>query len=154
MPGRGKHAPLSVPAGGQVPLSCLRFAFLRIPMGRAGSAAYPSSRAQSQLTSRALGLPLAPSGAHCENPSAARQTQHLQTNCVPARWPREGWSHSTNSSLPWARPPGRPSLRPRGRGVAAGMCGKPTSAAPGGQERKALQTPTLPAGSTLSPDSR
>lgn len=45
--------------------------------GKAGPAAHPSW-ALSPLTSWALGLPLAPSGAHCENPWAARQTRHLE----------------------------------------------------------------------------
>lgn len=44
--------------------------------GRAGLVPTPQPRAWVLLTSRALGLPPAPSGAHCENPLAARQTQH------------------------------------------------------------------------------
>lgn len=67
----------------------------------------PQPGARFPLTSRALGLPLAPSGARCENPWAARQTQHPEDKSLP-QGRLEPWQAPL---LPVAWPPERSSTR-------------------------------------------
>lgn len=98
------------------------------PQWTRGPAAHPSARAQFLLTSWAPGFPPAPSAAHCENPSAARQTQHPEDQGLPQSGLEPGQEfllpqgqatrrafHKTQCRFPAT------SLYPRETGVASRM---------------------------------
>lgn len=109
-------------------------------------------QAQAQLTSRAVGLPLAPAGAHCGNPSSAGKHSHLKTHCTPARLPARARAmpglpppHGLTARNAFREQCWFPSPHPGKEGGPQDACHNsgalPITAGPAGCRGKALQAP-------------